>query len=383
MKITILMPVFNEEKNIVEAISSVLEQTITDWELLIINDGSTDKTVQIIEMYSDQRITLLNKENSDQLDSLKYATPYITGELVYLLHGDDRIHSNEVFKDTLDVFLDASIDYIEYPYCIMDSKGKITSIIKPKRVYENRFLRANLLLNFGRNLKVDHFFCRKRFFDDTIFVNYLNRNKPFWLGGKYGAKGNSSTVSYPVFDYRSHEGNYLNSKVGLYNVINGNIRSTLDLLEVVSVPFFTAQRYLFKVYNKLDLIGLPVIYKNKPSKGIVSLNILNQLLSIYNVNFDDYRLLKLVRKYQLEAFTTVLDLSDRVISENEKFGPAQIRLLNKAILEDTPELLPVAFNGILENLERGVGEIICSTNNRGYVEEYLDLLNIRIKVKNV
>ena len=57
------MPAYNAEKYIGEAITSVLDQTFTDFELLIINDGSTDATVKIIEHFTDPRIRLINQNN--------------------------------------------------------------------------------------------------------------------------------------------------------------------------------------------------------------------------------------------------------------------------------------------------------------------------------
>ena len=61
-RITVLMPAYNAGKYIAEAISSVLEQTFTYFELLIINDGSTDDTVKIIRSFNDPRIVLINQE---------------------------------------------------------------------------------------------------------------------------------------------------------------------------------------------------------------------------------------------------------------------------------------------------------------------------------
>ncbi|MBK6524657.1 MAG: glycosyltransferase family 2 protein [Crocinitomicaceae bacterium] len=58
-KISVLLPVFNAEKSIQEAIQSVLDQTFTDFELLILNDGSTDKSLAIIESFKDSRIKVL------------------------------------------------------------------------------------------------------------------------------------------------------------------------------------------------------------------------------------------------------------------------------------------------------------------------------------
>ena len=57
-EITVLMPVRNGERYIKESIDSVLNQTLTDFEFLIIDDGSTDRTVEIIQGYTDKRIHL-------------------------------------------------------------------------------------------------------------------------------------------------------------------------------------------------------------------------------------------------------------------------------------------------------------------------------------
>jgi glycosyltransferase involved in cell wall biosynthesis len=57
-EITVLMPVRNGEKFVKESIDSILNQSFPDFELLIIDDGSTDKTIEIIESYSDKRINL-------------------------------------------------------------------------------------------------------------------------------------------------------------------------------------------------------------------------------------------------------------------------------------------------------------------------------------
>lgn len=62
-KITVLMPAYNAGKYIHEAISSVLEQSYQNFELLIINDGSTDDTISVVMSFNDPRIVLVNKEH--------------------------------------------------------------------------------------------------------------------------------------------------------------------------------------------------------------------------------------------------------------------------------------------------------------------------------
>lgn len=57
------MPVFNGEIYIKKAIESVLKQSLTDFELIVVNDGSTDKTKDIIESFDDSRIKLISQSN--------------------------------------------------------------------------------------------------------------------------------------------------------------------------------------------------------------------------------------------------------------------------------------------------------------------------------
>ena len=65
IKVSIILPVLNEERNIEKCINNILLQTFQDWELIIINDGSTDNTVNLIKSFlkADKRISLIN--NSD------------------------------------------------------------------------------------------------------------------------------------------------------------------------------------------------------------------------------------------------------------------------------------------------------------------------------
>ena len=69
-EITILMPVRNGEKYIKESIDSILKQTFTDFELLIMDDGSTDRTVERIERYTDERIRLSSNDISSVTEAL-------------------------------------------------------------------------------------------------------------------------------------------------------------------------------------------------------------------------------------------------------------------------------------------------------------------------
>ncbi|HMG83530.1 MAG TPA: glycosyltransferase [Ferruginibacter sp.] len=87
--ITVLMPVYNAAQYISDAISSVLQQSFIDFELLIINDGSTDETKNIITGFSDARITLINQPNLGVAAALNNGLQTATADLIARFDADD------------------------------------------------------------------------------------------------------------------------------------------------------------------------------------------------------------------------------------------------------------------------------------------------------
>lgn len=110
-KITVLMPVYNCELYINEAIDSILNQTFDDFEFLIIDDASTDSTISIIKAYDDPRIQLIEKpKNSGYTNSLNYGLSIARGEYIARMDGDD-ISLPERFEKQV-AFLDANPDVV-------------------------------------------------------------------------------------------------------------------------------------------------------------------------------------------------------------------------------------------------------------------------------
>lgn len=90
--ISVLMPVFNAELYLVESIRSVLDQDYGEIEFIIVDDGSTDGSQEIIRKFEkeDNRILFLNKEaNSGIVDALNYGLKYVNGDYVARMDADD------------------------------------------------------------------------------------------------------------------------------------------------------------------------------------------------------------------------------------------------------------------------------------------------------
>lgn len=94
-EVTVLMPVRNGEKFIKDAIDSVLRQTLTDFELLIIDDGSTDRTVEIIHEYTDQRINLVRGKHRF-IQNLNEGIKLASGSYIARMDADDIMHTERL-----------------------------------------------------------------------------------------------------------------------------------------------------------------------------------------------------------------------------------------------------------------------------------------------
>ncbi|TDH28846.1 glycosyltransferase [Segetibacter sp. 3557_3] len=88
--ISIIMPAYNSEKYLREAIDSILQQTFAGFELIIINDGSTDDTKQLINAYTDPRIVYLeNDKNRGLIYTLNYGLSKANGRYIARMDADD------------------------------------------------------------------------------------------------------------------------------------------------------------------------------------------------------------------------------------------------------------------------------------------------------
>ncbi len=89
--VSVIMPAYNAEKYISEAIESVIQQTYTSWELIVVDDGSTDNTAAIIKEYAakDNRIRYLQQSHQQQAKARNNGLSHASGELIAFLDADD------------------------------------------------------------------------------------------------------------------------------------------------------------------------------------------------------------------------------------------------------------------------------------------------------
>jgi len=187
-KITVLMPAYNAAKYIAEAIRSVLAQSFGDFELLIINDGSTDHTANIIASFHDPRIVMINQENKGIAAALNVGLKHARAPYVARFDADDICYPDrlKVQYDFITAhpgyniigsaadYVDADDNYMftQHPVAhlneeIQDLKYSICPFIHSSVFYK----KSTILANGGYN---EHAYTYE---DHFLWVNILKSTK--------------------------------------------------------------------------------------------------------------------------------------------------------------------------------------------------------------
>jgi teichuronic acid biosynthesis glycosyltransferase TuaG len=222
--VSVIMPAYNAGRFISQAIDSVLNQSYHNWELLIVNDGSSDNTTEIVKRYSDKRIQFREQKNRGVSSARNSGLRQMTGSFYCFLDADDVLPPDSL-SQRLTAFTD-TVYYVDGTVRIFDH-----SMSNVLRIYSPSF-RGGPLEELIR-LKSNCFFgpswmIRKKepliFFDETLthgedlfyYIELARR------GGEY------SFVKNDIYHYRSHGTSAMNNldELGkgyrkIFNIIKG------------------------------------------------------------------------------------------------------------------------------------------------------------------
>ena len=121
------MPLFNKEQSLRRAIDSVLAQSHKEYEIIIVNDGSTDNSANIVKTYSDRRIRLYSKDNEGPATARNYGIKKAVNEYLCFLDCDDAWNKDflKLMDDSISAYPDAGIYTAKY--CEIDENGNLIS----------------------------------------------------------------------------------------------------------------------------------------------------------------------------------------------------------------------------------------------------------------
>lgn len=146
-KISVIMATYNCEKTVGKAIDSILNQTYTDWVMIICDDGSTDGTLDILEEYKskypEKFLILKNSENEKLPYSLNRCLENVKTELVARMDADDFSLPERFEKQVAFLKENSEYDLVGTGVTVFDGNKKIASIIKCERPTKETMLRQN------------------------------------------------------------------------------------------------------------------------------------------------------------------------------------------------------------------------------------------------
>ena len=163
MKISVIVPAYNAEKYIKEAVDSILNQTFADFECIVINDGSNDTTLSILQAYNDSRLKIISRENRGLVATLNEGLDIAQGEYIARMDADD-ISLPTRFEKQVE-FLDNNVDYVvvgtNIARCDKDGNfvknwcypkeviGNIQTMQCPTVAHPSAMIRASAIHNVG------------------------------------------------------------------------------------------------------------------------------------------------------------------------------------------------------------------------------------------
>ena len=321
--ISILMPTYNDNNYISHAIESVLSQLYRHWQLIIINDGSTDNSTETINKYiSDKRIIYIEKrENEGQLNAIKTGSQFITGDYVTILHSDDLFADKTSLQYLVDCFYQNNYDGLYSDFRIIDKDGFDKGILSSLNFF-NKSALIMLFLSLGSNPIPDIFFVKKNVFFQNVFKNYLTWNIPYWIVENKNLNILKLKKVNPWYSYRKYDENYIFSESGKFEVTNGCVRSILLLSKYFDpAPKFINDKISWTINRYLNI---PIFFSSiQPYSG----NIFPMIEEIYNNYYNgnisiNLYTSSLLQFYQHKPSNRDILITDELINEckNWYFG---------------------------------------------------------------
>lgn len=249
--VSVIMPAYNAEDYIGEAIESIQSQTYANWELIIVEDHSTDRTLDVIKIYHDQRIKVFcNSYNMGIADTTNRAIKESSGKYFALLDDDDIAERERLQLQVEYLENHPEIDILGGRTTYIDSNSKIIDYSRIPR-YNPRYIKAVLLFN-----------CMD-FMNSTAMIRreFIEKNHLYYHNGCYGMQdfrfyiesskiGNISTIQNFLLRHRLHQRNATNENMNSYKAERTKVYADLQRYSLEVSGFYLSEENL-RFINKV------------------------------------------------------------------------------------------------------------------------------------
>lgn len=260
--ISIIIPLYNKEHFIEQTLKSVLGQTYTDFEAIIVNDGSTDKSVDIVSEFKDKRIKLINQDNKGVSAARNAGIRIAKGEYIAFLDADDEWN-----PDFLEKMYNLSLRYPDNSVFCTGQKGRPittlpqgTSIIEDHCKYSYIYFTGCMFIRTDVFKKVEIFREGIQLGEDrdmwlricckytTVYLNEELVNHPYCTENNL-SRTIDTTKSFPYWEWYSYP----------YPIKRSLYRYTTEILMGCVQNLIKQKRYKDAFYFLLKTRGLTTI----------------------------------------------------------------------------------------------------------------------------
>ena len=221
-KISVIIPLYNHDKFIREAIYSVLNQTVSDIEVIVINDGSTDHSEDEVLSIRDDRIVYLFQENQGAAQTINRGIKLAKGEFVSILNSDDLFHSDRFEKCLQIMEADSEIAAVFSHVELIDEHG-ISTGIKQGAVENWKDHHADTSFKESHDIVLDllagnflistsNFFCRRHVFETMDGFRNLKYAHDYDFFLRIGYRFQTRIIDKPLLKYRIHSNNTIRAQ---------------------------------------------------------------------------------------------------------------------------------------------------------------------------
>lgn len=170
VEISIIVPVYNVEKYLNKCVDSIIKQTFTNWELILVDDGSTDNSGLLCDKFvkKDKRIRVIHKKNGGLSEARNYGIDMSKGNFLIFVDSDDYIDKN-MCSILLKKLKENNADIVSCNfYKVFDNKILLNSMfVKGEKI----FLKDEILREYFLNLFPDIFATWNKIYKKELFVN--------------------------------------------------------------------------------------------------------------------------------------------------------------------------------------------------------------------
>ena len=315
-KVSVIVPFYNVEGYIEKCLTTLVNQTLQDIEIILVNDGSKDRSINIVEKFIKEypkKIVYLEKENGGLSDARNYAMPYAKGEYIAFLDSDDYVEK-DMYQKMYDLAINENSDmvecdfYWEYPDKTKKDIGKIYNtkkemIEKMRVVAWNKLIKREILENtkikFPKGYRYEDVEFAYKLVPYIEKVSFLKEPCIHYIQREGSISNSQNERTKEIFDVLQHVIDYYKEN-GIYE----DYKTELEYI-YVRYAFCSSLRRIVKIQNENiqeELLNLTWNNVNEKFPNWKKNEILKKEINIKKLY------IRSINKFTFKMYATILSL---------------------------------------------------------------------------